>query len=219
MPHQPALPKDPEPMETKKQPAVLSKPEPKPDSEPKMPPHWRTAKDGDGKVYFYHAITRETQWDPPSLEDTSSKTMETPASPTQPKKQPKKKKEFTEISFSPPKKVQQEPVRSKPAAAKPDPEAGMDAESRRQLNEFKSQLAKVVVNILGRYNKVDCKVGRIMENNDFKYLARKLTHGLTEKEMQRKQLQELCVTDSLKQRVKLYITSYMGKFGPIYHRT
>ena len=52
--------------------------------------------------------------------------------------------------------------------------SGMDSESKRALADFKSQLAKVVVNILGKYNKVDCKVGRIMDNTDFKYLARKV---------------------------------------------
>ena len=54
-----------------------------------MPPHWRTAKDADGKTYYYHAITRETQWDPP--EEPGSRPApaqpvqsETPASPVKP---------------------------------------------------------------------------------------------------------------------------------------
>ena len=46
-----------------------------------------------------------------------------------------------------------------------------------------------------------------------------LTHGLTEKELARKGATELAITDNLKQRVKQYITAYMSKFGPIYHRT
>ena len=46
-----------------------------------------------------------------------------------------------------------------------------------------------------------------------------LTHGLTEKELQRKGVTDLNITDSLKQRVKLYISAYMSKFGPIYHKT
>lgn len=46
--------------------------------------------------------------------------------------------------------------------------------TKKQLADFKGQMAKFVVNILGKYNKVDCKTGRIMDNSDFKYLARKV---------------------------------------------
>ena len=53
----------------------------------------------------------------------------------------------------------------------------MDPAAKRALNDFKAQLAKVVVGILGKYNKVDCKVGRIMDSKDFKYLARKVRRG------------------------------------------
>ncbi|KAG8535057.1 hypothetical protein GDO81_029565, partial [Engystomops pustulosus] len=31
-----------------------------------LPPHWKTARDPEGKIYYYHVITRQTQWDPPS---------------------------------------------------------------------------------------------------------------------------------------------------------
>ena len=55
---------------------------------------------------------------------------------------------------------------------KAEPE--VDPATKKALADFKSQLAKLVVNVLGKYNKVDCKVGRIMDNNDFKYIARKV---------------------------------------------
>ena len=54
-------------------------------------------------------------------------------------------------------------------------EPQVDPVTKKALAEFKGQLAKHVVNVLGKYNKVDCKVGRIMDNNDFKYIARKVT--------------------------------------------
>ena len=53
-------------------------------------------------------------------------------------------------------------------------EPQVDPVTKKALAEFKGQLAKHVVNVLGKYNKVDCKVGRIMDNNDFKYIARKV---------------------------------------------
>ena len=50
------MPKEPE---VEKKPQVKPAPTPvvKPE-ERKLPPHWRTAKDGEGKIYYYHAITR-----------------------------------------------------------------------------------------------------------------------------------------------------------------
>lgn len=35
----------------------------------KLPPKWKTARDSSGRVYYYHSVTRVTQWDPPSLEE------------------------------------------------------------------------------------------------------------------------------------------------------
>ena len=61
-------------------------------------------------------------------------------------------------------------LQTEAAAKVPD----MDPAMKRALAEFKGQLAKVVVNNLSKYNKVDCKEGRIMDSNDFKYIARKV---------------------------------------------
>jgi hypothetical protein len=61
-----------------------------------------------------------------------------------------------------------------PATPVKKTEPEVDPATKKALAEFKSQLAKLVVNVLGKYNKVDCKVGRIMDNNDFKYIARKV---------------------------------------------
>lgn len=35
----------------------------------KLPPNWRTAKDSEGNIYYYHIKTRQTQWDPPDFEE------------------------------------------------------------------------------------------------------------------------------------------------------
>ena len=32
----------------------------------RLPPRWRAARDGSGRVYYYHAATRQSQWEPPS---------------------------------------------------------------------------------------------------------------------------------------------------------
>lgn len=42
----------------------------------RLPPNWKVAKDGAGKCYYYHAITRKTQWDPPAALDEGTITMD-----------------------------------------------------------------------------------------------------------------------------------------------
>merc|ERR1719357_2148650 len=34
----------------------------------KLPPKWKTARDSSGRVYYYHSVTRVTQWEPPTEE-------------------------------------------------------------------------------------------------------------------------------------------------------
>ena len=36
-----------------------------PDVRIKLRPGWKTAKDSEGRIYYYNRITKETQWDPP----------------------------------------------------------------------------------------------------------------------------------------------------------
>jgi len=230
MPNMP-MPAQDTPVAKPAEPIVKQQERPKPpqeqpplpkEEEAKLPPHWRTAKDAEGKTYFYHALTRETQWDPPTADTSLEKKVETIISPvTKKKKREVKKDDMMEIE-SPVKEMKSTTPVKKDVLGDMvfnTSKVPVDEGSKKSLALFKSLLAKVVVNNLGKYNKVDCKVGRIMDSADFKYLARKLTHGLTEKEMQRKTAEELSISDSLKQRVKLYIHSYMEKFGPIYHRT
>lgn len=35
----------------------------------KLPPKWKTARDGEGRLYYYHKETRVSQWYPPKWED------------------------------------------------------------------------------------------------------------------------------------------------------
>ena len=46
-----------------------------------LPPHWKVAKDPTGKPYYYHAITRKTQWEKPTSQDEGVITMDL-ATPT-----------------------------------------------------------------------------------------------------------------------------------------
>ena len=44
-------------------------PPPPPDEERDLPLNWKTARDANGKVYYYHSITRKTQWERPTDKD------------------------------------------------------------------------------------------------------------------------------------------------------
>ena len=44
-------------------------PPPPPNEDRDLPLNWKTARDTDGKVYYYHAITRKTQWERPTEKD------------------------------------------------------------------------------------------------------------------------------------------------------
>jgi len=56
----------PERRETEEPPPPPAPPVPAPSV--RLPPNWKMAKDPEGKYYYYHSVTRKTQWDPPSLE-------------------------------------------------------------------------------------------------------------------------------------------------------
>ena len=44
-------------------------PPPPPEEEINLPPHWKTARDPQGKIYYYHTITRKSQWERPTDKD------------------------------------------------------------------------------------------------------------------------------------------------------
>ncbi|KAG7261870.1 hypothetical protein CRUP_016955 [Coryphaenoides rupestris] len=39
-----------------------------------LPLSWKVARDPDGKIYYYHIATRQTQWDPPTWDGSSDNT-------------------------------------------------------------------------------------------------------------------------------------------------
>ena len=49
--------------------ALLPLPPPPPQEEKDLPTNWKTARDPSGKVYYYHSITRKTQWLRPTEKD------------------------------------------------------------------------------------------------------------------------------------------------------
>lgn len=76
-----------------------------------------------------------------------------------------------------------------------------------------------VVGYLNAYRKPDCKLGRITNTEDFKHLARKLTHGIMAKELKHcRNIEDLEVNENVKHKAKEYIRKYMGRYGKLYKK-
>lgn len=109
--------------------------------------------------------------------------------------------------------------------------------------DFYHSMATVIVKVLDSYVKKSCKQGRIKNDEDFKYLAKKvifsvvkmflyvftkivytfsfylqLNSNILYKELQVKEVEDLKISESVKQKVGLYIKTYMCKYGKVYRR-
>lgn len=212
-----------------------------------LPPYWKAATDPQGKVYYYHTQTRKTQWELPRWDNSPSSEEEPIMGPegtsfathsyhsVEELSSPKAKlRKLAKTPSTPPGTPPESPTLAYITAAADTTahrrdEDNMDGEgsstgSTTHFNKvkemFRMKLSNVVVNCLNPFFKVDCKAGRILNTEDFKYLARKLTHGILMKELSHLKSEEtLHCNDSVKIKTKEYIRTYMKKFGPVYKRT
>ncbi|KAF7245738.1 Histone-lysine N-methyltransferase SETD2 [Varanus komodoensis] len=144
--------------------------------------------------------TRQTQWDPPnwdspeddaSLEHEAEMDLGTPTYDENPMKSSKK-----------------------PKTAEADTSSELAKKSK---EVFRKEMSQFIVQCLNPYRKPDCKVGRITTTEDFKHLARKLTHGVMNKELKYcKTPEDLECNENVKHKTKEYIKKYMQKFGAVY---
>lgn len=266
----------------------------------KLPPKWRSAKDKEGRIYYYHAKTRKSQWQiptedsvPPHLSDSDSDSEESSDDDDSTTEEEEEEKEFEEdedgfdeeenvkkddddveytpedlrledipapvpiVAATPPvlkkrreglvqvniisprddeddyrcgiKKKQIRETKERLAKEKKKLRSGGAAKCeadtsggpRRRIKDlFRVQMANVVVALLNPYRKSDCKIARITNTEDFKHLARKLTHFVMVKELKHcSSVEELECNDNVKHKARDFIRKYMSKFGPIYKRS
>ncbi|XP_075779098.1 histone-lysine N-methyltransferase SETD2 isoform X2 [Pelodiscus sinensis] len=207
-----------------------------------LPPNWKTARDPEGKIYYYHVITRQTQWDPPtwdspgddaSLEHEAEMDLGTPTYDENPMKDPLVCQDGSiegtpnaykrgqarvreQLAPEPPIATESEPAASskKPKTAEADTSSELAKKSK---EVFRKEMSQFIVQCLNPYRKPDCKVGRITTTEDFKHLARKLTHGVMNKELKYcKNPEDLECNENVKHKTKEYIKKYMQKFGAVY---
>jgi len=56
----------------------VDEPPPPPAPANTLPPDWKSAKDAEGRTYYYHKVTRQTQWEVPrAVEEKSAEPAKT----------------------------------------------------------------------------------------------------------------------------------------------
>ncbi|KAJ6645463.1 Histone-lysine N-methyltransferase SETD2, partial [Pseudolycoriella hygida] len=111
--------------------------------------------------------------------------------------------------------------RKVPKRKRPEPEPvphNSNEAAKRIKEKFCAEMSGVIVQHLGPYRRDDCRIGRITNNEDFKHLARKLTHFVMLKELKHcdNTVTVLEVSDSVRAKSKEFIRKYMAKFGEVY---
>lgn len=163
-----------------------------------LPPSWKVARDPEGKIYYYHVVTRQTQWDPPTWEGSSDNTSIDHES---------------EMDLGTP-TYDENPSKFSTKTAEADTSSELAKKSK---ETFRKEMSQFIVQCLNPYRKPDCKLGRISNTDDFKHLARKLTHGVMNKELKAcKNPEDLECNENVKHKTKEYIKKYMQRFGSVY---
>lgn len=163
-----------------------------------LPPNWKAARDPEGKIYYYHIVTRQTQWDPPTWEGGADNTSVDHES---------------EMDLGTP-TYDENPSKFSTKTAEADTSSELAKKSK---ETFRKEMSQFIVHCLNPYRKPDCKSGRISNTEDFKHLARKLTHGVMNKELKAcKNPEDLECNENVKHKTKEYIKKYMQRFGSVY---
>uniref|UniRef100_A0A8C6MAX1 [histone H3]-lysine(36) N-trimethyltransferase n=1 Tax=Nothobranchius furzeri TaxID=105023 RepID=A0A8C6MAX1_NOTFU len=163
-----------------------------------LPPNWKVARDPEGKIYYYHIVTRSTQWDPPNWDGSSEGTSVDHES---------------EMDLGTP-TYDENPSKFSTKTAEADTSSELAKKSK---ETFRKEMSQFIVQCLNPYRKPDCKSGRISNTEDFKHLARKLTHGVMNKELKAcKNPEDLECNENVKHKTKEYIKKYMQRFGSMY---
>ncbi|XP_035204427.1 histone-lysine N-methyltransferase SETD2-like isoform X2 [Stegodyphus dumicola] len=167
----------------------------------KLPVNWKTATDSEGNIYYYHIITRQTQWDPPEFDESSENIDDGTPSYDEPKISKKKNYAIVQLKVD--------------SSGNP-----VTVEIAKKIKElFRTKMSKFVVECLNPYRRQECRVGRITNNDDFKHLARKLTHFVMAKELKHcKNVEDLECNDNVKHKARDFIHKYMSKYGPAYKK-
>ncbi|KAG8181931.1 hypothetical protein JTE90_000042 [Oedothorax gibbosus] len=184
----------------------------------KLPPDWKTATDSDGNIYYYHILTRQTQWEAPVVEEVVEEADADADGDTPTIDEPKDHKQYEiHCHKSKRKHSKRKSTTTAPADTSSIP---VNNEIVKKIKElFRTKMSSFVVQCLNPYHRDDCRVGKITTNDDFKHLARRLTHFVMAKELKHcKNVEDLECNENVKHKARDYIHKYMSKFGPVYKK-
>uniref|UniRef100_A0A3B0QQA6 [histone H3]-lysine(36) N-trimethyltransferase n=1 Tax=Psoroptes ovis TaxID=83912 RepID=A0A3B0QQA6_PSOOV len=88
--------------------------------------------------------------------------------------------------------------------------------SKRTREHFRYKISQFIVKCLNPYMRSSCTKGRIVNSNDFKNLARKVSHFNFSQLKQVKSSKDLHFSDSVKHKTKDFIKRHMSQFCPVY---
>ncbi|MBN3300812.1 SETD2 methyltransferase, partial [Amia calva] len=185
-----------------------------------LPVNWKAARDPEGKIYYYHIITSPPCWeggsDDASVDHEAEMDLGTPTYDENPTKRAdasscSELRLRTDAHHCCPLGLQ---FSTKAKTAEADTSSEL---AKRSKEVFRKEMSQFIVQCLNPYRKPDCKLGRISNTEDFKHLARKLTHGVMNKELKScKNPEDLECNENVKHKTKEYIKKYMQKFGSVY---
>ncbi|KAL8618803.1 hypothetical protein ACOMHN_000231 [Nucella lapillus] len=159
------------------------------------------ARDAEGRIYYYHIHTRATQWEPPQWDNLFPEDMD-----FDPEPEPELEVE-----------VEEEPVKKTTTTAAADTSSEV---AKKIKEQFRKQMSHHVVVFLNPYRRPDCKAGRISSTDDFKHLARKLTHHVMAKELKHcRHVEDLEVNENVKAKAKDYVKKYMSRYGSTFKKS
>lgn len=154
-------------------------------NEQPLPLPWTSVwNDEAGAYYYWNETTDETRWERPVVSDGPPQLDASKSSGS---------------------------GNGSKSGSKSGSSAAKESEEKKQ---FRAAASKQVIKILQRYTKPDCKIGRITNNDDFKHLARKISHHVLEKEFAAAAKSgKLEFSEEVKHKLKNFVKSFMQKTG------
>ena len=103
-----------------------------------------------------------------------------------------------------------------------DKTSSSSSSTKENRDLLRKHISQHVHTTLKPYTKRTCKQGRIVSTDDIKYLVKKFTLAVLDKEIEKAKNDGIALSPILTDRVRLktevYVRKYMHKMGPVFHR-
>ncbi|KAJ3090625.1 histone methyltransferase set2 [Quaeritorhiza haematococci] len=145
-----------------------------------LPPNWKASFTEDRRVYYYNTVTRQTQWEPPTVADLGASIVDG----------------ITEVELQ----AIVEQANAAMAQRKKDGTSkgeNVPTVKIELIKNLRNEVSQVVLKTLSKYK-------NLMDTDRFKRLARKITHQVLEKES-RSNILSATLSEDTKHKIKKYV--------------